>query len=280
MKIKDILKQGIEILKENNIENCSLKARQLLAKIINKSKEYIMIHDEDELNEQEKNEFWNKIERLKNNEPIQYILNSQEFMGFEFYVDSNVLIPQPDTEILVEEVIEIFRKNNKKMRILDLCTGSGAIGIALSKILKNTEVLASDISDKALEIAKKNAQKNCTKIDFIKSDLFEQFIDDDKFDIIVSNPPYIKTEVIKDLSKEVKYEPMIALDGGKNGLVFYKKIIEQASQYLNSQGYIALEIGYDQKDEVMQLLRNENYINIYSKKDLGGNDRVVVAQIP
>lgn len=278
MNINEILKKGIEVLRDNNIEDCTLKARMILSYIINQPKEYIMIHSDEEINEIDEKEFWNKIERLKNNEPIQYILNHQEFMGFNFFVDSNVLIPQPDTEILVEETLLISKKINNKLNILDLCTGSGAIAVALSNLLKDVKVYASDISKEALEIAKRNAEKNNATINFIESDLFEKFANIEKFDIITSNPPYIKTDVINELAEEVKHEPIIALDGGQDGLYFYKKIIKQAKKYLKANGYLVLEIGYDQKNEVIQLLENENYKNIYSKKDLGGNDRIIVGQ--
>lgn len=281
MKIKDILEKGMNILKENNIEEYRLKARILLADLLNKSKEYLIIHSEEYISKDLENEFFLKIERLKNNEPIQYVLNCQEFMGLKFYVDENVLIPQPDTEILVEEIIKIASKiqNKSQIKILDMCTGSGAIGISISKLLKNVKVYASDISNEALNVAKKNSEKNTVSIDFIQSDLFKNFSKDYKFDIIVSNPPYIKTEVIKTLSEEVKKEPILALDGGQDGLNFYKKIIKEARNFLNSDGYLALEIGYDQREAVQKKLIENGYKNIYSKKDLSENDRVVIAQI-
>lgn len=281
MKIKDILENGMNILKENNIEEYRLKARMLLANVLNKSKEYLIIHSEENISKDLENNFFLKIERLKNNEPIQYILNCQEFMGLDFYVDENVLIPQPDTEILVEEVIEIASKiqNESQIKILDMCTGSGAIGISIAKLLKNVQVYASDISNEALNVAKKNSEKNALSIDFIQSDLFENFSKDYKFDIIVSNPPYIKTEVIKTLSEEVKREPIVALDGGKDGLVFYKKIIKESRNFLNSDGYLALEIGYDQREEVQKIFIENGYKNIYSKRDLSENDRIVIAQV-
>lgn len=200
-------------------------------------------------------------------------------MKLNFYVDENVLIPQPDTEILVEEIINLYK--NKKCKILDLCTGSGAIAIALAKYVEDAQIVASDISMKALQIAKLNAEKNLLhkKIKFIESDMFEK-IDDTDFDIIVSNPPYIKTDVINTLDASVKKEPNIALDGGQDGLKFYKIIINKAHQYLSNNGKLFLEIGYDQKEDVIKLLNKTGYYNeIYSKKDLGQNDRIVVASV-
>ena len=200
-------------------------------------------------------------------------------MNLNFYVDENVLIPQPDTETLVEEVINEYKE--KKCDILDLCTGSGAIAISLAKYINESNIVASDISMKALQIAKLNAEKNLVrkKIEFIESDMFNKIYKDD-FDIIVSNPPYIKTKVIEKLDRQVKNEPYIALDGGADGLKFYKIIIENAYKYIKNEGKVFLEIGYDQKNELINLFKeNNHYENIYSKKDLGGNDRIIVATV-
>ena len=281
MIIKEVLKSSIEEINKLNIEDASMKVKMLLSDILGKEKEYLLIHDNEELSQDVLDNFYAKLNRLKDEEPIQYILNKQEFMGFEFYVDENVLIPQPDTEILVEEVVDISKKinnNSNELRVLDMCTGSGAIAISLSKLIENASVSASDISDGALNVAKENAIKNSVNIEFYKSDLFNEISKNVKFDIIVSNPPYIQTEVIKGLSKEVQSEPFIALDGGEDGLVFYREIIKNAKDYIVEDGYLALEIGYDQKESVTNLLRENGYKNIYSKTDLAGNDRVVVGQ--
>ena len=281
MIIKEVLKSSIEEINKLNIEDASMKVKMLLSDILGKEKEYLLIHDNEELSQDVLDNFYAKLNRLKDEEPIQYILNKQEFMGFEFYVDENVLIPQPDTEILVEEVVDISKKinnNSNELRVLDMCTGSGAIAISLSKLIENASVSASDISDGALNVAKENAIKNSVNIEFYKSDLFNDISKNVKFDIIVSNPPYIQTEVIKGLSKEVQSEPFIALDGGEDGLVFYREIIKNAKDYIIEDGYLALEIGYDQKESVTNLLRENGYKNIYSKTDLAGNDRVVVGQ--
>lgn len=280
MKIKDILSQGISILKENNIEDSNMKARIVLADLLGKNKEYLMIHDEDDIEDGLNRIFLEKIERLKNHEPLQYVINKQDFMGFELYVDKNVLIPQPDTENLVEEVILLSDKIRKKeLRILDLCTGSGAIAISISKLIKKSLVYASDISKDALKIAEENSSRNAANILFFESDLFDKISKLYKFDIIVSNPPYIEKDVIKTLSEEVQNEPILALDGGKDGLDFYRKIIEEAKEYLNPDGYLAFEIGYNQKESVEKILKDNKYRNIYSRKDLSGKDRIVVGQI-
>ena len=286
MKIKDILKNAIENLKQSGIEEASLKAKILLSHILGITKEKLIINGENEINDKISKLYLEKIELLKNHEAIQYIINNQEFMGFDFYVDNNVLIPQPDTENLVEEVLTIINSlkkefKEKNMYVLDLCTGSGAIAISLSKILDSNRILVygSDISDKALKIAEENAMQNCSKVVFLKSDIFKNINESYKFDIIVSNPPYIETKTIEGLSEEVRKEPHIALDGGEDGLYFYKQIINNAKKYLNPNGYLAFEIGYNQKKLVEDLLEKNGYKNIYSKKDLSGNDRVIIAQI-
>lgn len=251
-------------------------SKMILKHLLNATDSYILINNEDEINEDIEKEFKRNIELLNTGIPIQYITNKQEFMRLDFYVDSNVLIPQPDTEILVEEVITLCKENTK---ILDLCTGSGAIGVSIAKNIENAQVTMSDISEKALEIANKNAKSNevLDKCNFVLSDMFESI--QEKYDFIVSNPPYIKSEVIKTLDKEVQNEPHIALDGGKDGLYFYRIIAENAYKYLNEDGILALEIGYDQKEEVISLLQKTGkYSNVYCKKDLSGNNRIIICR--
>lgn len=280
MKIKEALKKANQILIQNNIDEVFLKSRILLAHILNVEKEYLIIHDDEVLLNLQENEFFKKVNKLCSGVPIQYLTNSQEFMGFNFYVDKNVLIPQPDTEILVENVISIIKNLQKscqkEITVLDLCTGSGIIGVCLKKYLQNVNVLSSDISSNALEIAKKNANLQNVKIDFIKSDLFENI--DEKFDVIVSNPPYIKTDKINELSKEVKNEPRLALDGGQDGLDFYRKIIKESTNFFRKTGYLALEIGYDQKEAVENLFKNFKYKEIKIFKDLSDIERVIIGK--
>lgn len=276
MKIKDLLKLGIEALNTSGIEEANLKCKILLTSLLRVRKEYLVIHNLDEVPENIVANFKNKLEELKNGKPIQYITNKQEFMGLDFYVNENVLIPQPDTEMLVEEAINVAKQNVTKS-ILDICTGSGAIAIALKKNLDSVQVTASDISVEALEVARKNAKNNEVEINFICSDMFENIVG--KFDLIVSNPPYIENEIIKTLPQEVQNEPYIALAGGEDGLDFYKIIAKQGKKFLNSQGYIAVEIGYNQRESVIEIFELEGYKEIYSKKDYSGNNRVVVARI-
>jgi release factor glutamine methyltransferase len=276
MKIKDILNNARIKLKEFDVENSGNIARILLANELKTSKEYLTIHDLLELEDCVKEKYFNNIDKLCSGYPLQYITNNQEFMGMKFYVDENVLIPQPDTEVLVEETIKICDIIKKKpLKILDLCTGSGAIAISIAKKCKNAFITATDISEKALKIAERNAKVNNVDIKFIQSDLFEKI--NDKFNIIVSNPPYIETGIIKTLPKDVQNEPHIALDGGKDGLDFYRKIAEKSSDFLDVNGILLLEIGYNQKNEVERILKNK-YKDIYCIKDYAENDRVVIAK--
>lgn len=280
MTIKELLNQAVIMLKNENIDAPKNKARMLLQATLKKSREYLMIYDNKEVENIDRDRYIKNVKRLILGEPLQYITGIQEFMKLNFLVTKDVLIPRPDTEILVEEVIR-KAENISNPVILDLCTGSGAIAVSLAKYIKNVHICAIDISSKALEIAKKNAELNGVKnnIEFIESNLFDK-IKERKFDIIVSNPPYIETETIKTLTKDVQSEPKIALDGGKDGLDFYRKIADSGSKYLNRQGYICLEIGYNQRIAVRQILENKKrYVNINCIKDLCGNDRVITAQI-
>ncbi|MBR3003013.1 MAG: peptide chain release factor N(5)-glutamine methyltransferase [Clostridia bacterium] len=280
MTIKEALAKGTVMLKGENLDSPKMKARLLLQDILNKPRQYLLVHDTEQINDELLKKYFYNVEKVKKGTPIEHITHLKEFMKMNFYVNENVLIPRQDTEILVEEAIKIAQKTNAK-KILDLCTGSGAIAISIAKYVENSEVTAIDISKEALRVAKKNATNNevQNQITFIESDLFSK-IRNTKFDMIISNPPYIKKEVIKKLSKEVQKEPLIALDGGYDGLDFYKKIVRNAYEYLKLGGYLCLEIGYDQKKSVTQIIEQEGkYINIYSKKDLYDNDRIIVAKL-
>lgn len=280
MTIKETLRKGIIELKINNIQEPSLKARLLLQYILNKPRQYLIIYDNKQLTLRQEVNFFKGIKKLVKGIPLQHITHSQEFMKMTFYVNEDVLIPRPDTEILVEEVIKIAKRINAK-KILDLCTGSGAIAVSLAKYIENSQITAVDISTKAINVAKLNAKNNNVEnqITFVESDLFKQ-LPKEKYDIIVSNPPYIKKEIIKSLDKEVQNEPKIALDGGYDGLDFYRKIINNADEFLKFTGYVCLEIGYDQKDDVLELFESKGkYVNAMCKKDLFDNDRVVIARL-
>lgn len=281
MTIKEAINQGVIMLKNENIESPKIKARVVLEYTLKKTREYLIIYDKAEITSLQRDEYVRNIKRLIQGEPLQYITGMQEFMKLIFFVNKNVLIPRQDTEILVEEVIEIA-KNFENLEILDLCTGSGAIAVSLAKYVSSAKITAVDISKEALEIARKNAKFNGVyqNIEFLESDMFKK-LKNRKFDIIVSNPPYIASDIIKTLPKDVQREPRIALDGGKNGLDFYNQIAEEGYKYLNRGGYICLEIGYDQARSVKEIFdRYSVYTQTYCKKDLCENDRVLVSKYP
>ena len=280
MTIKQAIERGVAKLKLENITTPKLKVRLLMQFVLEKPRQYLIIYDNETLTKNQEDKFFEGISKLSKGVPIEHITHNKEFMKLNFFVDENVLIPRQDTEVLVEEVLKIAQKIRAK-KILDLCTGSGAIAVSLAKYLPNAEISALDISNKALEVAKLNAKTNKVEnqITFVESNLFENLLKE-KYDIIVSNPPYIKQDIIKELDKEVQKEPHIALDGGKDGLDFYRKIIDEGYEYLKYGGYLCLEIGYDQKEEVMSLLdNNDQYINKRCIKDLYDNDRVIIAKV-
>lgn len=307
MKINEMLEKAIALLKNNNIEEPILKSKIILAHCLNVTKEYILINGEKNVSENEEKEFFEKINKVCSNIPLQYITNKQEFMGLEFYVDNNVLIPRCDTEILVEKVIEkvnnlqkinkyksnkVIKKNEKSImaqqnnekivpkqyKILDMCTGSGAIAISLAKMCENVEITAVDKSEKALNVAIKNYEKikPANQVKFIESNMFENLKKcNEKYDIIVSNPPYIETETVKKLEKSVQNEPNMALDGGTDGLDFYKIISQNLEKFLKKDADLFLEIGYNQKESVSEIFKNK-FEKVECIKDYAGNDRVII----
>ena len=280
MTIRETIRKGMIMLKNNNVTEPNIKARLIMQYVLNKPRQYLLVYDKTALMLRQEVNYFKAIKKLCQGIPIQHITNRQEFMKMTFYVDENVLIPRQDTEVLVEEVIKIAKKVRAK-KILDLCTGSGAIAVSLAKYIEGSYITAVDISKKALNVAKLNAKNNEVenRITFIESDLFNN-VKKEKYDIIVSNPPYIKKEVLEKLDKEVQKEPKLALDGGYDGLDFYRKIINKAEEYLKFNGYLCFEIGYDQKEDVEEMLKSEEkYINIQCIKDLCDNDRVIIAKL-
>lgn len=287
-----LLKYGEEILRKNYIYDPDIKSKRLIEFVLQQSRQKFIMNSTLEVTSKKEKEYKEKLEEIIQGKPLQYITNNQPFMGSDFYVDESVLIPQPDTEVLVLETLN-FINTNKQNFILDLCTGSGAIAISIAKCIQkekikdednDTKIIASDISEKALKVAKQNVINNNVEniVKLVQSDMFSNL--DEKFDIIVSNPPYIERNALETLSKEVRQEPVIALDGGKDGLTFYRIILEQAEHYLKESGYLLFEIGYDQGDKIKELynnLKEENKCNleIVTKepiKDLADNDRVMI----
>ncbi|MDD5428924.1 MAG: peptide chain release factor N(5)-glutamine methyltransferase [Candidatus Omnitrophica bacterium] len=212
--------------------------------------------------------------------PVQYIIGHTEFCGLDIEVNEKVLIPRPETELLVEKAVEVAKSQKTGVRVLDLCTGSGNIAIALTKSVSDCKIVASDISEEALDVARSNARRLGVsgRITFIHSDLFTDI--NDKFDIIVSNPPYIAKFEFETLQEEVLREPRIALDGGDDGLDFYRKIIEAAPSYLKSGGHILFEIGFGQAAQIKEIIvaGRGDFKLIELAKDLNGIDRVIIAQ--
>lgn len=248
---------------------------------------YIHMNIDAELEKEIELEFMKMFEDRLSGRPIAYILNNREFMGLDYYVAEGVLIPRPDTEILVEEIIEIYKdKNNNskkpkdQIKIVEIGTGSGAIAVSLAKYLEDSEVISLDISDKALQIGERNAIDNdvIDRVTFKKSNLFSAIESENlKFDVVVSNPPYIRRSDMNELQTQVKdFEPTLALDGGVDGLDFYRNITREAKKYLVHGGMLAYEVGHDQAEDVTNILKEEGFKKIYTKKDLQSIDRVVI----
>lgn len=276
MRRIELLKLGENVLKKENIQDSHMKASILLQYVLKQTKQELIINSKEMVEPSKVNKYNNYLQKIIKGSPIQYITKHQQFMALDFYVDENVLIPQPDTEVLVEKGIKIIKEQN--MEVLDLCTGSGAIAISIAHYCQNSTVTATDVSKEALEIARKNANLNNVNIEFIESNLFDK-LTERSFDIILSNPPYIETDIIKTLEKDVQAEPHLALDGGKDGLEFYKKILNEAHKHLKTNGYLMLEIGYNQGNAVINLEhKNLKLITKQPIKDLAGNDRVVIFQ--
>ena len=281
MTLKEALNKGISILKSSNTEAPAVEAGVMLCSAVDRNKVFLYAHGDFEMNEKEVQIFFEMLRRRALRVPLQYITGRQEFMSLEFLVSPDVLIPRQDTEILVEAVIQ--RAANMPLeclRILDIGTGSGCIAVSLAYYLKNCTVTAVDISEKALGMARLNAANAGVgdKVEFVRGNLFEA-IEDRAFDIIVSNPPYIPKADIDGLQVEVKdYEPRSALDGGGDGLDFYRKIAEKSTGFLATDGILAFEVGLSQAGHVSKLMEI-GFCDIKVFKDLAGIDRVVMGKL-
>lgn len=280
---REVYLKGYSILESAGIVDYKLDARLLLEHICGTNQNTLLAHPDMEVSSDNEELYFKLLEKRKEHTPLQHITGSQDFMGLTFKVNDKVLVPRQDTELLVEEVMTIAEDG---MRVLDLCTGSGCILLSLMHY-RFLDGYAIDISEDALSVAKENARslEIEPKPIFIKSDMFSALEDgglrdfSGYFDIIVSNPPYIKSDVIPSLDKEVKdYDPILSLDGGKDGLDFYKIIAEKASKYLTNYGMLFLEIGYDEASEVRSLLSANGFSDIKVIKDYQQNDRVVCAK--
>jgi release factor glutamine methyltransferase len=282
ISIGELLKEGYEILKSVDIDSYAIDCELLLGKVINKDRLFLLLNREKKVSKEIEKQYFELIELRKDKMPMKYILGECEFMGLSFIVKQGVLIPRPDTEVLVEKAIEEIKKNSFKT-ICDLCCGSGAIGIAIGHFIHDIEVSCSDISDIACNITNENIKRLSVedRVRVAKGDLLKQFIvQNQKFDMIVSNPPYIKKNIIPTLMEDVKnYEPYEALCGGEDGLDFYKKITEQSVKTLNLGGILLFEIGHDQRSDVENIMFKGGFNEIISIKDLSGRDRVVQGKL-
>ena len=271
MNYRKLYETGKDRLEKAGIQEAALDARLLLEEVCRTDRNTLLVHGDRAVTEEEETQFRIFIERRSTHEPLQQITGWQEFMGLRFSVTEDVLGPRQDTETLVEEVMRYLRDG---MEILDVCTGSGCILLSLLRYSNGCRGVGCDISEKALAVAGQNAKELGISAQFIQSDLFESI--EGRFEYIVSNPPYIRKDMIPTLMEEVRdHEPLIALDGGEDGLDFYRKITREATEHLYSGGMLFFEIGYDQGEAVKLLMEEEGYEEVTVSQDLAGLDRVV-----
>ena len=276
MTYRECYEKGSRILNEAGIEESTLDARLLLEAVCGTNRNDLLVHGEQPVEPEAEEKYFGWIGKRAGRIPLQQLTGEQDFMGLTFTVNENVLIPRQDTEILVEEVLKELHDG---MRILDMCTGSGCILLSLLHYSNDCEGLGVDLSAEALEVAGRNVLKVLTPekaehAHFLQSDLFEKV--EGKFEIIVSNPPYIASAEVEKLMPEVRdHEPRMALDGTEDGLYFYRRIIEEAGKHLVSSGMLFFEIGYDQGQAVSELMRTEGYCEVQVVQDYAGLDRVV-----
>lgn len=272
MTFREAISFGEEKLNIAGIDDAKHDAWLLLTFICKIDRTFYYVHMDDDMSVEQVAEYENVLNKRAEHVPLQYITGEQEFMGIPFHVNDSVLIPRQDTETLVEEALKVVRPG---MKVMDMCTGSGCILISILKNIVDVEGFGYDISKQAINVAKENAKLNNVNATFERSDLFDDV--SDKFDVIVSNPPYIPTDVIGGLMPEVAvFEPMLALDGKEDGLHFYRRIVEKALEYLNPGGKLLFEIGHDQGKSVSGLMKEAGFQDVRVVKDLVGNDRVVI----
>ena len=277
MNIENILKEGIGILQKNKISNPQLDSEILLSNSIKRDKKHIILNPKEVLNSEQLRKFKNLIERRKKGEPIAYLINKKEFWKDEFFVNKDVLIPRPDSELIIEQVLKIYSKDDQ-LQILDIGTGSGCILLSILKERSNFYGTGIDISKKSINVSKFNAkQLNLTnRVKFFHSSV-DNF-NNGKYDIIVSNPPYIEQLSLKYLEKDVvNFEPKLALSGGFDGFSKIRKVINKASILIKKNGKFILEIGFNQKNKVIKILKDEGFYVNKAIKDYGNNDRCIIS---
>ncbi|MFQ9967059.1 MAG: peptide chain release factor N(5)-glutamine methyltransferase [Peptoniphilus sp.] len=274
MKIKEALIEGRDYLKDLEYTDPIYETRRILSDLLNKDLSYLVSHDEDLLDSKIENKYFEILEKRQKGIPLQYILGEEDFYGRTFKVIEGVLIPRQDTEISVEKILNII-ENNQINNMLEIGCGTGIVSISVD-LESSIDVTAVDISEKAIENTRINKEKLNSKIKIINSDLFSNI--NEKFDLIYSNPPYIKSCDIENLQVEVKnYEPRLALDGGEDGLFFYRSIIKSSPEFLNHKGFLVFEIGHDEAEDICNLMKDKFEVEVY--KDLNNLDRVVVGQL-
>lgn len=282
MTIKEILDFGRLTLAQAGIEYPGLEAEILLSRILDQDRVYFYTHSQEVVDLERIETYRSAIKRRCQLEPVAYILGKKEFMGMDFFVNDDVLIPRPDTEPMVEYLLEYLQVNYPEgVKVLDLCTGSGAIGISIKKYFKPAIVSLSDFSEAALAVAKINAAQLVKgDLSLYQGDLFAAIPQGETFDVIVSNPPYIRRAEMSGLARDiVEYEPHLALDGGESGLDFYRRIIAEAYLFLEKDGLLALEIGDDQAADVIELLTHDGYQEIQTITDLSGQIRCLTGKL-
>ena len=274
--VRDIIKKAEEKLKEAGVVDFAVDSWLLAEFVFKINRTGFYIDPMMTVSKERADKYMELVGIRASKIPLQHITGSQEFMGLDFKVNEDVLIPRQDTELLVENAITYIKSVKGNVDVLDMCTGSGCIAISIDKLCDNAQVVGADISKKALEIAEINNKENSAGVDFIESDLFENI--KECFDVIVSNPPYIESEKIEKLMPEVRnFEPRIALDGTKDGLEFYRNICNNLSRYLKEQGAVFFEIGYNQGRSVSKILNEQGFEKVRVIKDYSQNDRVVFA---
>ena len=294
LPLKELISIGAKQLRDAGVADAEIDAKELYCFMQNMDRTALMLRWQEVLQDNQCEAYFDLIERRASRVPLQHITGRQEFMGLPFEVNDKVLIPRQDTETMVEDALELIDKGTlrgqeytdglgKGTDVLDLCCGSGAIGISIAKLAKGAHVTCSDLSKEALEVAERNARLNdCKSVKFTESDLFDAFcgrLGKKKFNLIISNPPYIPPSVIEGLEPEVRdHEPMMALDGGEDGLDFYRIIAQQAPEHLKKGGVLMMEIGFDQKEAVKSLLQETGrFEKVVGLTDLTGKDRIIVA---
>lgn len=276
-KISHLLKDGRNHLKSSNIATFNLDALILLQFCSGLTKEQIIFASDEIVDEKTANLFFKLINLRQKSIPVAKIIGKKEFFNDSFLVNCNVLDPRPDSEFLIEHVWQLLPDFDLKVNALEVGVGSGCLILSLLKIYRNMEAQAVDISEAALLVAKKNAKnlQLSNRLKLLKSDLFKNISKNCKFDLIISNPPYIPTKVIKNLGKDVNYDPIIALDGGFDGLEFYRRIAKDSYNYLSDEGFIVIEVGYDQFEMVKEIFVNNNFVFNSYLKDLAGIMRIL-----